>query len=343
MIRLMGRCVSGVWTPPPAEDILQIPGPPGSSAAQVSARLAEARESIDTSGNDFMWISLDEATKPEILTVAEAFDLNHLQVEDAATPRQRAKVEVGEHNLFMLMKVLEWVDATSDIETGQIACFVGRGYAITVSHGRRVDVPAILDRLTSRPDLAATGPVSVTWAVADVVVDVYLAIASEIEANIEQIEDVVFSPRPQDATARIYRLNRENVEMRRAVRPLGLTAVRLARGDLPRVPPELVPFFRDIGDHVLRVNDLVDSFDSVLMTMLMASTARQDLMQNHDMRKIAAYAGMIAVPTAIAGIYGMNFDYMPELHWTFGYPAVLTLMAVLCLLLWRGFKKSGWL
>ena len=181
------------------------------------------------------------------------------------------------------------------------------------------------------------------WAASDIIVDGYLTVGEAIQDDIEEIEQLVFSPRPADAATRIYRLNRENIEMRRAVRPLMNDAQRLVRDDDGNLPKPLRPFLRDVGDHLLRANDMVDGFDSTLMTMLMASTARQDLMQNRDMRKISAWAAIIAVPTAIAGIYGMNFDFMPELHWQYGYPVILLVMLTICLLLYRGFKRSGWL
>lgn len=212
-----------------------------------------------------------------------------------------------------------------------------------MSQGASGGIDAAAQRLVDHPDLARTGPLSVFWAVADVAAREYLEVGEAIQSDIEEIEQQVFSDHPSHAADRIYRLNRENIEMRRAVQPLLPEALRLGRENAPRIPRELQPYLRDVGDNILRAGDMVDGYDSTLMTMLMASTARQDLLQNMDMRKISAWAAIIAVPTAIAGIYGMNFDDMPELHWAFGYPAVLVGMAVICLVLYRGFKKSGWL
>ena len=264
-------------------------------------------------------------------------------MDDARSQQQRAKIEPTREGIFVLLKTLEWVDATSDVETGQIACFLGDDYAISIRHGHGHDPDLVQKRLEENRELTAVGPTAVLWAITDLAVDQYLEVGDDIQSDVEEIEQQVFSSRPADAATRIYRLNRENIEMRRAVRPLVGEAMRLARGDTSDIPEKLRPYFRDVGDHILRANDMVDGFDSVLMTMLMASTARQDLQQNADMRKISAWAAIIAVPTAIAGIYGMNFDNMPELHSAFGYPMVLGLMAVICLLLYRGFKKSGWL
>lgn len=303
----------------------------------------EAARDAAVQPSDFTWIALADPTRAEVDLVADVFGLEPLLLEDATSPQQRAKIDIGEHRLFVLLKVLEWVDDTSDVETGQVACFVGPRHAITMRMGRAEDTEIAAARLAAHPDLAATGPLSVFWAIADVVARQYLAVGESIQSDVEEIEQQVFSDNPSQATDRIYRLNRENIEMRRAVQPLLPEAQHLAQGPSALVPKPLHPYVRDVGDNILRAVDMVDGFDSTLMTMLMASTARQDLMQNKDMRKISAWAAIIAVPTAIAGIYGMNFDDMPELHWSLGYPAVLAVMAIICLLLYRGFKKSGWL
>jgi magnesium transporter len=316
--------------------------PATDSAPRSTDDLARLRrDCVDPT--DFAWLDLSDPTREEVDMVAEAFSLEPLLLEDATSRQQRAKIEINAQALFVLLKVLEWVDDTSDVETGQVACFVGRGYAITIREGRAEDTDTVAERLADHPELAQTGPLSVFWAIADVAARQYLEVGEAIQSDIEEIEQQVFSDQPSQAANRIYRLNRENIEMRRAVQPLLPEAQRLAQGPSDAVPEPLRPYLRDVGDNMLRAGDMVDGFDSTLMTMLMASTARQDLLQNRDMRKISAWAAIIAVPTAIAGIYGMNFDDMPELHWAFGYPAVLLAMVGICLLLYRGFKKSGWL
>jgi len=333
VIRIMGVYRDG--RPDPAEGGASVSAPTLAQLVDVRARVSGP--------TDFVWVALADPTADEVDRVAGAFGLEPLLVEDATSRQQRAKIDIGDRSLFVLLKSLEWVDDTSDVETGQVACFVGVGYAVTMRMGRAEDSDAVAARLDRHPDLTATGPLSVFWAIADLVAHQYLEVGDEIQSDIEEIEQQVFSDQPSRAANRIYRLNRENIEMRRAVQPLLPDSQRLARESLPLVPPPLHPYLRDVGDNILRAGDMVDGFDSTLMTMLMASTARQDLLQNKDMRKISAWAAIIAVPTAIAGIYGMNFDDMPELHWTFGYPTVLAVMAIICLLLYRGFKKSGWL
>ena len=336
MIRIMGLFVDGIITPGSASTSQD------GIDASLQARLQDLRTSVRHAG-DFVWVAVADPTDAEVRMVAQEFDLQPLLVDDAISHQQRARIDVTPDSLFVLLKVLEWVDDTSDVETGQVACFVGPGYALTVRVGSARDADAVAGRLADHPELAKTGPLSVFWAVADVASQEYLDVGEAIQSDVEEIEQQVFSDHPSQAAARIYRLNRENIEMRRAVQPLLLEAQRLAREDSARIPRELHAYLRDVGDNILRAGDMVDGFDSTLMTMLMASTARQDLLQNMDMRKISAWAAIIAVPTAIAGIYGMNFDDMPELHWTFGYPAVVGVMAIICLLLYRGFKKSGWL
>jgi len=336
MITCMGVYKDGVRTP---DSDVQVDGTDPQAARQ---RLHTLVQSAKDAGG-YVWLSLPDPSHAEVAIVADTFGLDPLLVDDSTSPQQRAKVEYTPDHLFVLLKILEWVDETSDVETGQIACFIGDNYAISVRHGHGLEPSEAQQRLAENPTIASLGPIAVFWAVADVAVDQYLDVGDAIQSDIEEIEQEVFSVRPANAATRIYRLNRENIEMRRAVRPLALEAMRLARGEDVGLPTALIPYFRDIGDHLLRANDMVDGFDSTLMTMLMASTARQDLQQNADMRKISAWAAIIAVPTCIAGIYGMNFDFMPELHWPFAYPVVLGTMATICVLLYRGFKKSGWL
>lgn len=335
----MGAYRSGHLVPGTRDEALLGSADSGSAAQAI----AECRAHLGPDRTDFMWISVVDPTKAECSLLEEIFNVEERQLQDAVSTQERAKVEVQGDHLFILLKVLEWKDATSDVETGQVACLVGPGFAISVRHRRGEDSRVAQQLLAESPDLVATGPLAVFWAVAQATTDNYLRVGEAIQSDIEEIEEQVFSDRPYEAADRIYRLNRENLEMRRAVRPLLPEAHTLARGDHPKVPEPLRPALRDVGDNILRASDLVDSYDSTLMTMLMASTARQDLQQNRDMRKISAWAAIIAVPTAIAGIYGMNFDEMPELHWAFGYPAVVIVMLTICGILYRGFRKSGWL
>ena len=308
-------------------------------------KLQELKERCLAHEESFVWVGLFEPTRAELDMVAEVFDLPTLLVEDASNSDQRPKFEfTPEGNGLALLKTLDYVDSTSDVLTGQLAVFIGPWFAVTVRFGQIGDLRGIRARLEGDEDLRQYGPVAVLYAVLDQAVDGYLAITNEIGFDVEQLEAEVFAQDSTAATANaIYRLKRENVEMRRAVGPLVMWAHVAVSKEIPWVPPGLRSHFRDIGEHVLRAHDAVEAADNLLMTMLMASTSLQDLQQNRDMRKISAWVAIAAVPTAMAGIFGMNFDHMPELHWSFGYPLALGIMAGSCVLLYRAFKRSGWL
>ena len=295
-------------------------------------------------GDDsFVWLGLREATIEEVERAAELFGISELQVEDAMSLGQRARVEVDDDRVLAVFKVLGYVEETSDVETGQIAVFVGPSYVLSVRQGEPGDLSGLRTRLEGNTDLLRTGPMAVLHGILDVVVDGYQEVADELAIDIEQIEERVFSPERTDDAAIIYKLKRENLEMRRALDPLRPVADDLLRQGVIAIPDELRPYFRDLGDHLLRVSDLSAQYDVLLGTILEASRSRQAVQQNDDMRKISAWVAIAAVPTMIAGIYGMNFDFMPELHENWGYPAVLILMFGACGLLFRAFKRSGWL
>lgn len=310
----------------------------------VVSRIQDSLGGLDNA-NSFVWVDVVSPTRPELMLVADLFHLEALQVEDASNPHQRAKFDVDESGaLFALFKVLDYEEATSGVATGQISVFVGPRYAVTVRQGGSRDIAGVRERIEGSEILRSHGSVSILYAVLDFVVDGYLAVMDEVGNDVDEIETQVFSSMPvSQLTRRIYELKRENMEVRRAVSPLVPAAHRFASESAPEVPEDLRPYFRDIREHILRVDESVDTIDNLLLTMLMASTALQDLQQNKDMRKISAYAAMGVVPTVIAGIYGMNFSHMPELDWEFGYPLALGLMGLVVLLLYRAFKKSGWL
>lgn len=291
----------------------------------------------------FVWVGLLEPSDAELALVQSVFDLDHLQVDDAANQRQRPKVELGERSALVIMKILSYYEKTSDVETGQIAIFLTSHFVITVRYGPLGDITRIRRRLEADPEFLAMGPTAVAHAIMDATVDGYLSVAEEVGKDIEELEESVFSAERTNNAEMIYRIKRENLEMRRAVSPLVAKSHALVRGDVPGIPQDLQPFFMDMGDHLLRVADQSEGNDQLLMTLLMAATSQQDLQQNADMRRISAYVAIAAVPTMIAGIYGMNFEWMPELTWRYGYLVVLGFMASICLSLYRGFKRSGWL
>ena len=313
--------------------------------SQVEPKLLALKERCEAAPGSFVWLGLFEPSRAELALVADVFDLEHLQVEDAANDAQRPKVEVGRGGtVFMIAKVLDYLEDSSDVQTGQLAIFIGPWFAVTVRFGQIGDLRGIRSRLENAPDLRAHGPICVLYSVLDLIVDGYLVVTDEIAQDIEDVETGVFSGvSASDNANRIYRLKRENVEIRRAVSPLVPIAHTWVSESMTWIPTDMRPYFRDIGEHLLRASDATESSDNLLMTMLMVSTSLQDLQQNKDMRKISAWVAIAAVPTMIAGIYGMNFDYMPELHQPWGYPAVLLLMGTACFSLYRAFKRSGWL
>ncbi len=303
------------------------------------------RQRCDEHPDSFVWLGLFEPTKDELELIARVFALPHLQVEDAANPNQRAKFDFDEsgHGLA-LVKVLDYSDSTSDVHTGQIAVFVGSWFVVTVRFGLVGDLRDLRPRLEASPKLRQMGPIAVLYAVLDKVVDQYIAVADEVGIDVEELEQKVFQPgaRNENADA-IYRLKRENVEIRQAVGPLVGIAHDFMQEAIPWIPADTRPYFRDIGEHLMRAHDAVETADNLLMTMLMAATSLHDLQQNRDMRKISAWVAIAAGPTMIAAVYGMNFDNMPELHWKYGYFMILGLMGTSCVLLYRAFRKSGWL
>jgi magnesium transporter len=297
----------------------------------------------------FVWLGLYEPTEEELGALAEQYDLHPLAVEDAVFAHQRPKLERYDDALFMVLKTATYVEheqltATSEVvDTGEVMAFLGPHYVITVRHGHHGELGDLRHRLEEQHDLLCLGPAAVLYAVADLVVDTFVDVAGAVEDDVDELEASVFSPSRTDDIGRLYQLKRELMALRRAVSPLEVPLQKLAERQIDVVPDTMRSYFRDVLDHAIRVRDQVAGLDELLTSILQASLARTSMADNEDMRKISAWAGIIAVPTAIAGIYGMNFDHMPELRERWGYPVVLLVIAVACFLLHRGFKRNGWL
>lgn len=322
------------------EDGARIPGQVG---------LEKILDRIEPGSGRFAWIGLYEPTAEQIQQVADAFGLHPLAVEDAVHAHQRPKLERYGDTLFLVLKTIVYVDheqvtATSEIvDTGEIMVFAGPGFAITVRHGSAPPLDGVRRQLEADPHQLGHGPAAVLHAVADHVVDRYLEVADAFQIDIDVMEGEVFSPdRPVDA-ARIYQLKRELLEFRRAVAPLTSPLQRLSSGQVAEIPDNVTAYLRDVADHHQRANDMIAGFDELVTGMLNASIAQLSVQQNSDMRKISAMAALIAVPTMIVGVYGMNFDYMPELGWRYGYPAVLTVILVVCTVVYRALRRNKWL
>ena len=288
----------------------------------------------------FAWIGLHEPTEDEFDAVRREFGLHELAVEDAIKAHQRPKLEVYGDSLFVVLKTARY--AEDSVEFGEILVFVGDGFVISVRHG---DFPLheVRVNLEKRADLLAHGPVAALYGIVDRVVDAYLPVIEELDSDIRQVEIQVFSPERENPAPRIYRLNRAVLELYQAVFPLDPVVDNLGGGVHELVPEGIRPYFRDVHDHVLRVAARIHEFRDLLANVLTANMTQAGFRQNEDVRKISAWAAIIAVPTLITGIYGMNFEHMPELTWRLGYPLALTLMASLCLALYWQFRRSGWL
>ncbi len=292
---------------------------------------------------DFVWVGLYQPSQVELADAADAFDLHPLAVEDALTAHQRPKLERYEDSLFLVLKTLWYVDEDDAVETGEINLFVGSDFVVTVRHGRGSQLQSARHFLESESRVLTHGPSAVVYAVCDTVVDGYVDVANELQVDVDEVEESVFSPARTNDSVRIYTLKREISEVRRAVLPLREPMRRFESGGVPHIHEDAAPFFRDVGDHLSQAAEIVDTLDTLLSTAFDAHLARISVQQNDDMRKISAGVGLVAMPTLVAGVYGMNFDYMPELHWLLGYPFALFLMVASSWALWIFFKKSGWL
>ena len=290
----------------------------------------------------FVWLGLVEPSAAELEALAREFDLHELAVEDAVKAHQRPKVEAYDETLFVVVKTARYVDPEEVIEIGELLLFVNPSFVVTVRHGHG-ELSPVRDRIERRPDLLQHGPGMVLYAILDHVVDGYELAAEGIEVDIQEVERQVFSEDRGNPVERIYKLEREVLDFQAAVMPLSASVEEILRGQFEVVPDELREYFRDVHDHLRRAAGRILGFRELLGNALQANLTQVSVRQNEDMRKISAWVAILAVPTMIAGIYGMNFEHMPELEWRFGYPTVLLLIAVVCLLLHRRFKRAGWL
>jgi len=303
--------------------------------------IAEAGEAAQRDGS-FVWLGLYEPSEEEFDSVRREFDLHELAVEDAVNAHQRPKLERYGDTLLMVLKTVRYVEDDDDLETGEILLFVNRDFVVTVRHGqsRLHDVRLEIE---NRPDLLRYGTGAVLYAIVDRIVDDYEPVVQSVETDIQEVEHDMFSPERTNPAERIYTMEREVLDLHRAIMPLGPAIDRLARGQYDIVHPELRTYFRDIHDHLLRVTGRIEGFRDLLSSALQANLTQAAVRQNEDMRKISAWVAILAVPTGVAAIYGMNFTNIPGLHSRFGYPLVLAVIVVLCAVLYLRFRRSGWL
>ncbi|MEO5792536.1 MAG: magnesium and cobalt transport protein CorA, partial [Gaiellaceae bacterium] len=263
--------------------------------------------------------------------------------EDAVRAHQRPKLEIYGDTLFLVVKTVRYLGPEELVDIGEVMVFVGREFVITVRHGKAGGLGDVREALERQPELLALGPGAALHAIVDRIVDAYEPVIEGVREDIDEVEAEVFSPRGTNPVERIYKLRREVLEFGRAAAPLQPALRELTVPDVPNVDPQLIPYFRDVADHAARVGDHLDGFAALLTGVLQANLTQVSVRQNEDMRRISAWVAIIAVPTAVAGIYGMNFDHMPELAWRYGYPAVLLLILTVCVGLFVRFRRVGWL
>ena len=303
------------------------------------------------------WIGLHRPTEPELLSLAEEFDLHPLAVEDALEAHQRPKLERYGETLFVVLRAARYLDAPEEVDFGELHVFLGHDFVITVRHGAAPDLSAVRRRMEESPELLALGPEAVLYAILDAVVDGYAPVVSGVQTDIDEIETEVFRGDPE-VSRRIYELSREVVEFQRATSPLiGMLNGLMAGFTKYRTDEELQRYLRDVADHVTHTSERVDVFRQALTDILtvnatlvtqqqnaeMRALAVAGFEQNEEIKKISAWAAILFAPTLVGTIYGMNFDEMPELHWTFGYPFAIALMGIVCVSLYVIFKRRDWL
>jgi magnesium transporter len=294
--------------------------------------------------DQFVWLGLYEPEQDVLRKVQQQFGLHDLAVEDAYNAHQRPKLELYENSVFVVLRTAHMSSPSRQLEFGETHIFLGRNYLVTVRHGSLRSHIGVRQRCESTPHLLSKGPGYVLYALMDFVVDQYLPVVQQIEEEVEELEDLIFGMSDTgDATSRIYQLKRDLLSLRRAVTPLVEVCNRLMRFDLPHIPEDTRVYFRDVYDHIVRLNETIDAQRELLTTALEAHLSLMSHAQNEHMKRITAWAAMIAVPTMIAGIYGMNFKHMPELNWAYGYHLSIVVMVGACVGLYVGFKRSGWL
>jgi magnesium transporter len=292
----------------------------------------------------FIWIGLHEPSEELLRQVQEEFRLHDLAIEDAHRAHQRPKIEMYGDSLFIVLRTAQMNSQQQRIEFGETHFFLGSRYIVSVRHGSSLSYTDVRVRCETKPQLLRMGPAFALYALMDSIVDQYFPIVDALEQELQALEESIFSESfSRETTAQIYDLRRELLEVKRAVSPLIDICNRLMRFDLELIPEATQPYFRDVYDHAIRINEMVDILRELLTTALEANFSLISISQNEITKRFAGWAAIIAIPTMIAGIYGMNFQWMPELSWHYGYPAILTLTIGSCIFLYLLFKRSGWL
>jgi magnesium transporter len=314
----------------------------GRRAAQQPSSLEETYEVLRQLDNGVAWIDLYKPTQEEFESVAQELEFPSRIIEAAINPQQRPKVVRYGDSIFVVLKTARYLDEPEQVEFSEAHVLVGKDFVVTV---RYEEIPALEEvrrRLEGEPELLRQGPQPILHEIMDQIVDDYEPVLEGLGEDIQEVEGEVFGGNAA-VSQRIYELSRELVEFQRATSPLARALERVAESDEHDIAPEVRSYLRDLHDRVLRVKEPTEGFRDMLSDILVVNLTLVSVRQNDQTKKISAWAAILIVPTLIAGIYGMNFDYMPELHWTFGYPFVLALMLSICVGLYAVFKHVEWL
>ncbi|MBX3027457.1 magnesium/cobalt transporter CorA [bacterium] len=294
----------------------------------------------------FVWVGLHEPDEPLLRQIQQEFGLHDLAVEDALRAHQRPKLEEYGDALFVVLRTARIDDGgAGHIVLGETHLFVGPRYIVSIRHGASASYADVRHRCETTPHLLKKGPGFVLYAIMDFVVDHYFPIVDQLEDRLDSIEEAIFSSATPDrgAVEEIYDLKRDLLVGKRAVSPLVDICNRLMRFDLAVIPEDTRPYFRDVYDHAIRINETIDTLRELVTSALEAKLSLISVEQSDITKKLAAWAAIIAVPTMIAGIYGMNFEFIPELRWHYGYPSVVAMMLGICGFLYWRFRAAGWL
>lgn len=292
----------------------------------------------------FVWVGLHEPDEELLSKIQQQFHLHDLAVEDAHSAHQRPKLESYGDTLFIVLRTAQMNPQEHHIDFGETHFFLHNNFIITIRHGSSLAYTEVRAHCESTPQLLSKGPGFALYAVMDSIVDQYFPVIEALEHELIQVEEQIFGEKPsRETTQRIYELKRELLEVKRAVSPLIDICNRLMRFDITLIPDDTRPYFRDVYDHALRINEMLDNTRELVTAALEANFSLTSISQSEISKKFAGWAAIIGVPTMVAGIYGMNFNDMPELHWAWGYPVVLVITFSLCIALYIFFKRSGWL
>ena len=291
----------------------------------------------------FVWVALQDPVAAELAEMQKAFDLHPLAVEDALVGHQRPKVEEYGDSLFAVLHLVE--PASGEYHVGELAIFAGPNYVVTVRSRAQKGLAEVRARCEREPNLLRQGPGFILYAIIDAIVDRYFPILDNLEDELDGIEQRIFAPAgaPRDNIEALYALKQRLMVMKHAVAPLLEGVSNLTGGRVPALCVNITEYFRDIYDHLLRLNQTADSVRETIATAISVNLSFITLQENETMKRLAAYAALLAIPTMIAGIYGMNFEHMPELKWRYGYEISLLVMGGIDVLLYFQFKRAKWL